>query len=1102
MTQSNLAGALRVKFGRTGALDDLNAAIKAGRAAVQSVAADHPHRAAMLSNLGSALRARFERAGALEDLDAGIEAEQAAVQATPANHPHRAAVQSHLAEALRARFVRTGGLEDLNEAIKVARAAVQATPADHPGWASHMSNLGNTLHFLFERTGVLEDLDEAINVGRAAVQATPADHPGRAAIQSNLAGALRARFDRTAALEDLDAAIGAERAAVQAVPADGPERAGTLSNLGAALQTRFERTGTLEDLNAAIKAGRAAVQAVPPDHPKRAQYLTVLGIALRARFERTGALEDLDEAIKVAWAAVQATPADHPDRAGRLSNLGGVLRARFERTGALADLEAAIKAEQAAVQATPADHPGYAVTQSNLAGALRVKFGRTGALDDLNAAIKAGRAAVQSVAADHPHRAAMLSNLGSALRARFERAGALEDLDAGIEAEQAAVQAVPADHPEWASHMSNLGNALQVLFERTGALADLDAAIEAGEAAVQAIPADHPNMAIYLSSLGIALRARFDRAGMQEDLDAALSCYVQAVGIGSTAPSMRIRAARVAAALAARSEPGRAADLLDEAVRLLPEVTPRQLDRADQQFAIGGFAGLSGDAAALVLADPDVTGDVRARRALRLLEAGRAVLLSQTLDTRSDLTDLRQHHAGLAARFEQLRDRLDQHADTPAIAELVGLPDPMTWGAEEVERRRRAADELAATLTRIRSLPGFASFGLPPTTGDLQAQAALGPIVTCNISAYRCDALLLTSAGITSVELPALTRDSLTAQINAFHQALYTISAPAGELADRRAAQRAITAVLEWLWDVAAGPVLNALGYDQCPSPAAAWPRVWWAPGGVLGLLPIHAAGHHTEPVHQGQAPRTVMDRVVSSYTPTIRALGYARRHGQRTAVPGRALIVGMPATPGLPDGGELPYVPAEVDRLSALLPDPVILSGPSTRGHEFMSRSSGLPTRANVFEHLPECPIAHFACHGFSDPADPSKSLLLLNDYDTAPFTVASLAPIRHDHLQLVYLSACRTAFTPAVDLLDEAIHLTSAFQLAGARHVIGTMWEIDDALAVDIATSFYRSLGSSPVTLDIDRAAYALHQAVRTVRDQHLQTPSLWAAYLHAGA
>ncbi|NED00616.1 CHAT domain-containing protein, partial [Streptomyces sp. SID6648] len=121
-------------------------------------------------------------------------------------------------------------------------------------------------------------------------------------------------------------------------------------------------------------------------------------------------------------------------------------------------------------------------------------------------------------------------------------------------------------------------------------------------------------------------------------------------------------------------------------------------------------------------------------------------------------------------------------------------------------------------------------------------------------------------------------------------------------------------AVLEWLWDNAAGPVLGLLGHDRRPSAEADWPRVWWVPGGVLGLLPLHAAGHHTDPADDARR-RTVLDRVVSSYTPTVRALRHARRtSGGRVLPPDasvRGLIVAMPTTPGVPGLGRLPYVAA-----------------------------------------------------------------------------------------------------------------------------------------------------------------------------------------------
>jgi CHAT domain-containing protein len=208
-----------------------------------------------------------------------------------------------------------------------------------------------------------------------------------------------------------------------------------------------------------------------------------------------------------------------------------------------------------------------------------------------------------------------------------------------------------------------------------------------------------------------------------------------------------------------------------------------------------------------------------------------------------------------------------------------------------------------------------------------------------------------------------------------------------------------------------------------------------------------------------------------------------------------KSLIVAMPTTPDLPGGAQLRYVPSEAALVQARLPNPTVLA-------ESADPTEDRPTRAAVLECLPEAAIAHFACHGYTDPADPSGSRLLLHDHRSAPFTVAALAPLALGHAQLAYLSACATASVADDRLLDEAIHLTSAFQLAGFPHVIGTLWEIDDATAVEIADAFYTALGDRDGALAPDLSASALHQATRTQRDRQPANPYLWASHIHVGA
>ncbi|MFE5710702.1 CHAT domain-containing protein [Streptomyces sp. NPDC056501] len=330
--------------------------------------------------------------------------------------------------------------------------------------------------------------------------------------------------------------------------------------------------------------------------------------------------------------------------------------------------------------------------------------------------------------------------------------------------------------------------------------------------------------------------------------------------------------------------------------------------------------------------------------------------------------------------------------------------------------------------------------------------------------------------------LPGLRPDRLAEVTGAFREALRTAVDPDVRGLDRVAAQGALHRVLEWLWDVAAAPVLSALGLDAPHTSAAPWPRVWWIAGGPLSQLPLHAAGHHRE-----RSGRTVLDCVVSSHTPTVRALHHARRPRLVPPSDARALVVAMPTTPHQPP---LPQAAAEAALLRARLPRAEVLGDGGSR-----------PSRSEVLSSLPGHSIVHFACHALSDPADPSLSRLLLHDHATAPLTVASLAPVDLERAELAYLSACSTASTSAPALLDEGIHLAMAFQLAGFRHVVSTLWEIDDAVALSVVDTFYTALRTESGTLDTDRSAQALHSAVRALRDRRLATPSLWASYLHAG-
>ncbi|KAI8649679.1 TPR domain-containing protein [Fusarium keratoplasticum] len=844
-----------------------------------------------------------------------------------------------------------------------------------------------------------------------AVKATPQDHPNRA---NDLNRAIDvADMVVKAMSQDHPDRADIRNMAVKATPQDHPNRSTYLNNLGNLLGRRFERTGSMDDLNRAIDVADMAVKATPQDHPNRAN--------------------DLNRAIDIGNMAVKATPQDHPNRSTYLNNLGNLLGRRFKRTGSIDDLNRAIDVADMAVKATPQDHPNRASWLNNLGNWLGSRFERTGSMDDLNRAIDVADMAVKATPQDHPNRAGILSNLGAYLGSRFQRTGSMDDLNRAIDVADMAVKATPQDHPNRAAMLNNLGNWLGSRFERTGSMDDLNRAIDAADMAVKATPQDHPDRAGQLSNLGIWLGKRFERTGSMDDLNLALSSYEVGWACHSAPPSIRIKLARQAAAiLAGQSNWEESSNFLQDATHLIPAVSPRSLKHTDKQHMLADFAGLSSAAAATAL-----NAGKEPYHALQLLELGRGVIAGLLMELRGDISDLKQQHPDLARDFISLRDELDSPVDRTTIASPTDTAP--SWESQS-KRQYKADQEFNEILTRIRAKPAFRNFLLPPTADELMAAADPDPIVVVNLTAYRCDAFLVERAQIRVLELPGLT--------------MKEVQERARDLRFSRNTLRMST-VLEWLWDAICGPSLEALGFKTSPSDGN-WPRVWWVPTGVLSQLPLHAAGYHMR-----GSTATVLDRAMSSYASSVKALQYGRRHvlNHAGSMSDHALLVAMRETPGLNTNGTLPFAAAEVEMLHGLCPS------------------------------LKLKPITPTLRHGQSHPTEPSQSCLLLEDWETNPLTVRDL---RDHRLQenppfLGYLSACSTGANEADKLADEGIHLVGAFQLAGFRHVVGTLWEVSDRHCVDVARVLYETMRDEGMTdLAVCRG---LHRAVRALRGGQIE-------------
>lgn len=835
----------------------------------------------------------------------------------------------------------------------------------------------------------------------------------------------------------------------------GPQNGLSQAELGRSLMRRYQVSGGDDDLAAGIGALRQALRALPDDHPHAAEVSADLSAALSMLYRRNQDQETLSEAVQAGRAAVRLAGSDTKIQARALTNLGSSLLSWHTASQDGRVLDEAIMVKERALANTPDGDPLRSDRLNNLAEALYYSFTRTGDLEELDRSIALGR---QAVAAHPPgsQHYGVLIRLSVRLHERYLYGNDLSALHEAVALAREIVRTIPEDNPDRPDFLAMAARVLRDLYDQAGQPELLEEIANIVRAGLKDLPGDDAARIALLEAKAAALHSEYRHTHELEAARESRELWLR-VSRDSSTPRNKIISARLAAGLyVAEGKWADATQAYADAVGWLPMAASRRLLRADQEHQLDVLAGMVQDACASALQAGDPG------RAVMMLEHGRGILFAQALDHRDDLTVLRDQHPELAGRLERIRDQLAGRGETPVPGD-----------AFEVEEHHLLVSGWDSLVAEVRSLPGFGRFLLPPSIEQLLACAEQGPVVFFSISMIRSDALILTPDGVDVVELHGVTPDAVQQRALAFLDDV--------EQDGRQSrARHRVRETLEWLWDTFTAPVLDRLDMRGKPADAAPWPRIWWCPTGPLAFLPLHASGYHDSA--QAAVPHTVIDRVISSYTPTVRALLHARRDRVADDSVLRSLVVAMPRTTG---ASNLPGAMSEVriirDRLAA---EPTVLSGPAA-------------DRGRVLAELPAHEWVHFACHGRNDPGSPSLSHLLLSDHETGPLTVVDISRLNLDHAELAYLSACSTARV-GTTLTDEAISLASAFQLAGYRNVVATMWPVADRPAVQFARDVYDFLPACGAA----SAARAVHHATRRLRSRWNDHPHLWAGHIHSGA
>jgi CHAT domain-containing protein len=196
----------------------------------------------------------------------------------------------------------------------------------------------------------------------------------------------------------------------------------------------------------------------------------------------------------------------------------------------------------------------------------------------------------------------------------------------------------------------------------------------------------------------------------------------------------------------------------------------------------------------------------------------------------------------------------------------------------------------------------------------------------------------------------------------------------------------------------------------------------------------------------------------------------------QRKPPTSRALLaVGNPDLDerfrSLPD---LSHAEKEAEEIAALYPSKAMLLGENA-------------TKERVIGALGHCDAAHFGVHAVAAIGDVPMPFLLLSRSgpdDDGKLYASDIAQLDLTGVRTVVLAGCRTAAVAAQRREERS--LADAFLAAGAGSVVGSLWEIEDAVTRELSVMFHRELRSGATPADALRSAQLdMMRANRSVRD-----------------
>jgi CHAT domain-containing protein/Tfp pilus assembly protein PilF len=744
------------------------------------------------------------------------------------------------------------------------------------------------------------------------------------------------------------------------------------------------------------------------DHIGEARTLNNLGIVTNALGQKSRALEYYGQAL-----SVYRQMGDRNSEAGTLNNVAIDYQGLGELQKSLTFFEQALVIRHAI-----GDTDGEAATLNNIG----LDYWELG---DFQQALQfSGRAIpLYRQAGDRDGEAGALTNLGLIYKDLGEYRKALEFLNQAL-----PIRREIGDKDGEAGALDNMANAYFGLGEWENTLQSLNQALPI----LQEI-GDRDAEAEVLSDMADVFRGQGDT---QRALDSSREAFLVAAATGN--PLLESEILHSLMLILRKQQPGQAILYGKEAVNLVQQVrgNVQGLNKELQKSFLASKGDYYHDLADLLISEGRLP---EAQQVLDLLKQQeyQDYVRGDTANTLSPLT-LTPAEKQAADDYQNSTEQLVSLGEQWSALKKISTRTP-----EQEQQYQQLSQQLDAAskglndyYTRLYALfgsNGEANKQVADVKGDVSLLKQTIARMPHTVALYtlvgkeRYSVIVITGTTAVAREY-AITEKDLNQKVAAFQQALRDPHNDAQPLAQE-------------LYKILIGPVKADLDQAQAQT-------LVWSLDGVLRYVPMAALFDGKHYLVEKYSTVTITPVSIPHLTEkpdfsnlSAAAMGISRKYED-----------GLPALPAVV--GELDEVvnDAQAKGAQGVLPGTILLNSAFTE---------------KAMETLLSNPhtVVHIASHFVFKPGDDSQSYLLLagRDQDTAGYhmTVADFRDNQNlslDETDLLTLSACETGMSGSANNGREVDGLGTTAQLKGAKAVISSLWEVNDASTGQLMADFYK--------------------------------------------